>query len=136
MACCAFALFVVSQIVAGVVALRCRLPFRLFGPPDAGPAINPASTWQLHGAMPEAPAAALPRRRGWLNTGPALAVVFALEIALVGAGAMWGLSRPPSKLAPEAEPTWCLSPTSILHTATLGDREPAIAALWSLGDNP
>lgn len=114
MACCAFALFVIGQIAAVCVAIGRALG--LSSAHDGGPALNPATAWQLHAE----PAAPLPRRGGH-RLAPALALIALLEVGLVAAGAAW---LGGGEHAPGATPGtfWCGSPVPVVEVASLGDR--------------
>ncbi len=91
MACCAFALFVLGQIATGLLALRRAVPFGLLGRPSAAPRPNPATAWQLAAESPLPRTRAGATRLAWRAPGRAFAVVALLELALVGAAAIWGL---------------------------------------------
>jgi hypothetical protein len=108
MACCAFALFVIGQVVAFLAMVRRTLG--LGAARDSGPPHNPATAWQLHGAV------SLPRRSR-RRLGPALLLIAMLEVGLVAAGAAWLRSGEPSPgAAPGAQwldTAWCRSPASL-----------------------
>lgn len=105
----------IAQIAAGFVAIRRALG--LGGAPDALPALNPATAWQLHGA-PAAPPLP-PRRRRRL--GPALVLIALLEIGAVTAGVAWlrGGGHAPGAAG---DALLCGSPASFAQATSLGDR--------------
>lgn len=113
MPCCAFALFVIGQIAAFCLAIGRALG--ISGARDGGPALNPATAWQLHAA----PAAPLPRRRA-PRLAPALVLVALLEVALVAAGAAW-LRGGDDAPGATSGTFWCRGPVSVVEVASLGD---------------
>jgi hypothetical protein len=82
MPCCAFAAFIVSQIVLGFAAIKRSV----LGPGDDlnDVSSNPATEWRLIGGAPALPLR--PRRRVGL---PTLALAASVEIMLA-AGAVYG----------------------------------------------
>jgi hypothetical protein len=90
MACCAFALFVIGQIGALLVAIGRALGLSV---EDGPPPVNPATAWQLHAAPATAvgaPAFAVGApANGRRRLAPALGLIVVLEIGLVATGAAW-----------------------------------------------
>ena len=83
MACCAFAAFIISQIVLAIDGLRRRL-----GMTEIAPALNPNAAWRL-----DAPQAALAQAAtGFRIRASALAFVAVLVVAGAGIGAAWDAS--------------------------------------------
>ena len=82
MPCCAFAAFIISQIVLGFGAVK-RFMLRSGDALDDAPN-NPATEWRLIGAGPAL--ATTPRPRWGVRT---LALAASIEI-LLGAGAVYG----------------------------------------------
>lgn len=94
MACCAFAAFILSQIILGVDTLRARLGFKagLSGPE------NPNALWTL-GSAP-----ALPKRPASLPVRWAT-VTAAAVCAGAGIGAVWFAGGHPEAF--DAVSNWC-----------------------------
>jgi len=102
-ACCAFAVFLLGQLLAALAWLRGLLPRPLRGASSGDAAVDPVTAWRLLPATPgllaPAPAArALPRR---LRRSLLLAV--GLELAILGVGAL-GLSASRSHPRPGRAP--------------------------------
>jgi hypothetical protein len=112
MPCCAFAVFLVLQLLAPFAVLRRRL----FGERDNR---NPAAAWRYgEPALAAVPAAARPDRVSW--RGKAALIVAAEVLAL--AGAVW-IVRP--ELAKPADPEdW--EALVALHTVWCGPSEPPL----------
>lgn len=85
MPCCAFAAFILSQIVLGFGVVK-RLVLRS-GDAISDAPINPATEWRLIGSTPEVPGPS--SRRLGLRT---IALAASIEIAL-GFGAIYGYHR-------------------------------------------
>ncbi|MCC6921373.1 MAG: hypothetical protein IT548_19440 [Alphaproteobacteria bacterium] len=81
MACCAFAAFIISQIILGLDALRARLGLRV---PEAG-APNPNAMWRLDGP----PAAVVAPSPLWRMAVPVTigSVLVGLVVGIVFGGA-------------------------------------------------
>lgn len=79
MACCAFAAFIISQIILSLDALRARLGFA--APAADGP--NPNAVWRLG----MAPAPLPPPRPFWRSALPVTAGAVVVGLAV---GAVWG----------------------------------------------
>ena len=80
MACCAFAAFLIGQMILAFDRLRARLGFTV---PEPG-ALNPNAVWRLDGAV-FAPVPATPRLRFLPVTAAAIAI--GLLVGLVFGGA-------------------------------------------------
>jgi hypothetical protein len=122
MACCAFAVVLVSQILAALGTLLRFAPWRPRGDADEA-SINPATAWQLHpvGAYATAPpSAARPVRR---PLRAALVLALGLEL-VIGAGAAVGYvatrDEDHAQLA-GLDPTWLCRSTPSART-TDGER--------------
>ena len=113
MACCAFAILVLSQLLAPFVALRARL----FGVRNAP---NSAVAWSLTDARPQPVRKARPAFR-WRT---ALYVAVGLEIA-IGVAAFEHV-RPPRDTAWVAaaafDGAWCRGIVDVIRGRTDGDR--------------
>jgi hypothetical protein len=92
MACCAFALYLLAQLLGAVDRVRARLPARW--QPAFVPYSDPAAAWQ-----PGAVAAPVVRK-GWMRrAGPWLAVAAGLELSLMASAAFGiGLVGPDNAL--------------------------------------
>lgn len=102
MACCAFAVLLLSQLLLPFQRLRSRF----FGARDATP--DAAAGW-IAGT---APPLALPRRRFALKRG--FAVAAALELALLSGVALGGIALPAS--AGEGTTAALLADIDLIHT--------------------
>ncbi len=115
MACCAFAVFLLGQLVAAFAWLRRQLPRPLRRAGSAIVEVDPATSWQLFPAAPALVAAPGLRRRS-RAARHALLVAVGLELAILGAGAL-GLAASRSRAAPGGTPRstgastsfWCRS---------------------------
>jgi hypothetical protein len=115
-ACCAFTLFVIAQIVAVLAAVGRRLGLSA-APGDAW--LNPATAWQLHAAPAPTPPRPRARRR---RLGPGLVLVGLLEVGLVAAGIGLVRGGPSADLLAQLGTTgWCGDPASLAEVATLRD---------------
>lgn len=114
MACCAFAVFVLGQLMAALAWLRRLLPRPLRGAGSVEAEIDPVTSWQLLSAAAGALAPA-PAGRG-LSRGlrRSLLVAAGLELALLGVGAL-GLAASRSQLEPDR---------------TSGRSEPGVTSFW------
>lgn len=119
MACCAFAVLLVSQILAALATLRRFLPGRLRGSAQAHAEIDPVTAWQLHpaatGAMP-APVVARPAR---LRLRRPLLVALGLELALASAAAagLWShVTHPHPEIATQVAAIAGIDPTALCRS--------------------
>lgn len=123
MACCAFAVVLVSQILAALGTLLRFAPWRPRG--GAGHAsINPATAWQLHPVATYVTVPTATARRVRRPLRAALVLALGLEL-VIGAGAAVGYvaTRGAEDPAQHAgfDPTWfCLSSPSA--RTTVGER--------------
>ncbi|HTO55635.1 MAG TPA: hypothetical protein VMR50_19790 [Myxococcota bacterium] len=100
MACCAFALFIVGQLLAAFDGVRRLVPFGLLGRPRLLAEPNPAAAWQL--GMATVAAEPAHERFGRLGRGLAIAALF--ELVLLGAFLLLG-SHDATAHLPDA--AWC-----------------------------
>jgi hypothetical protein len=82
MACCAFAAFIIGQIVLGLDAWRTAV----FGPSRSAPARDRAVAWSL--AVASAPLRPSARPRGMRPLARAVACASVLELAILGVAAL------------------------------------------------
>jgi len=106
MACCAFALFIVGQIVAAFATLRRAVPFGLLGRPSDEPGLNPAAAWRLDAAAVALPAPSSDGVR-WRTLGLGLALAVVLELALFGGAAAWAFDATGASQPTGSDTTWC-----------------------------
>lgn len=85
MACCAFAVLLVSQILAALATLRRFLPGRLRGGARVTTQIDPVTAWQLHPVPAGAAPAPVSVRRTPLRLRRPLLLALGLELAIAGA---------------------------------------------------
>ncbi len=114
MACCAFAIFLIGQVLAFFGVLRRWGPFGRIGSPATEAAPNLATAWQLH---PESSGAVRPqgesRRR---NRRLAWGLALGIEVALMMGGVAW-LGRhmdfpgsQPARVGMADVTSWCGTP--------------------------
>jgi hypothetical protein len=100
MACCAFALFIVGQLVAAFDGVRRLVPFGLLGRPSLATEPNPAAAWQLGMAT----VAVAPEREHFGRLGRGLAIAALFELVLFGGFLLLG-SHDATAHLPDA--AWC-----------------------------
>jgi len=116
MACCAFAVLLVSQILAALATLRRFLPGRLRGQAPAPSAIDPVTAWQLHPATVAALPAPVSARRNpiRLRRPLLLATALGLELAIAGAavaGLRSSFAHVPSEVVAQVATITGIDPT-------------------------
>jgi hypothetical protein len=113
MPCCAFAAFILGQILIGLSAIK-RFVLGRSGMPDDLP-INPATEWLLirdasFSNVPTTPSKLGPRI-GWI------AAVASLEIVLA-IGGVYGLRSSGASLSPSGVRGWCNNSPRLVSAAT------------------